>query len=273
MLTAYRAHVAERQKLGIPPLPLTADQTKELCALLEAPPAGEDGFLKELITDRVSPGVDPAAKIKATWLGSVADGTTASPVIKREEAINLLGTMLGGYNVPYLVRELEGPYAAIAANALKNIILIFDNFAVVAKLAEGGNPYAKALIKSWADGEWFTTRSALPKSMTGTVYKIPGETNTDDLSPAQRASSRPDIPLHALYMYELRDPTSKQTIANLRASGKRVIIVGDVYGTGSSRKSATNSVLWHVGDDIPYVPNKRTRGIVLANTIAPIFLD
>nr|MBA3848330.1 bifunctional aconitate hydratase 2/2-methylisocitrate dehydratase [Planctomycetota bacterium] len=273
MLEAYRAHVAERAKQGIPPLPLTAEQTKELCALLEKPPAGEEAFLKELLTDRVSPGVDPAAKVKATWLGSIADGTTASPVIKREEAIALLGTMLGGYNVPYLVRELEGPFAALAANALKSTTLIFDNFAVVAKLAEGGNPYAKSLIKSWADGEWFTARPSLPNAIVGVVYKIPGETNTDDLSPAQRAPSRPDIPLHALYMYESKDPGCKEAIAKLRASGKRVIIVGDVYGTGSSRKSATNSVLWHVGEDIPHVPNKRSRAFVLGNIIAPIFLD
>jgi aconitate hydratase 2 / 2-methylisocitrate dehydratase len=273
MLRAYRAQVSEREKLGVPPLPLDAEQTKELCKLLEAPHKGDEEALKQLITDRVPPGVDPAAKVKATWLGAVADGSVKSPVIPAEEAVRLLGTMLGGYNVPYLVRELEGAHAAAAAAALKGIVLIFDNFAVVAKLSEKGNPYAKAVIKSWADGEWFSGRAALPETISGVVYKIPGETNTDDLSPAQRASSRPDIPLHAQYMYEVRDPGCKDKLAELRKSGKRVIIVGDVYGTGSSRKSATNSVLWHIGDDIPFVPNKRNRGVVLAGIIAPIFLD
>jgi aconitate hydratase 2 / 2-methylisocitrate dehydratase len=273
MLRAYRAHVVERQRLGVPPLPIDAEQAKELCKLLENPHKGDEEMLKQLLTDRIPPGVDAAAKVKATWLGSVAHGTVKSPVISPEEAVRLLGTMLGGYNVPYLVRELEGAYAASAANALKGIVLIFDNFSVVAKLAEGNNPYAKAVIKSWADAEWFTCRTALPESLTGVVYKIPGETNTDDLSPAQRASSRPDIPLHAEYMYEVRDATCKEKLAEIRKSGKRAIIVGDVYGTGSSRKSATNSVLWHIGEDIAYQPNKRTRGVVLAGIIAPIFLD
>ncbi len=273
MLQDYRTHVAERAKLGLPPLPLDPAQTKEVCALLEKPPTGEQVFLQHLLCDCVSPGVDPAAKVKATWLGAIAGGSASSPVVSPAEAVALLGTMLGGYNVPYLVRELEGPHAAAAVQALIGTVLIFDNFTVVAKLAEQGNAHAKAVIQGWADGTWFTNRPALEESLKLTVYKIPGETNTDDLSPAQRASSRPDIPLHALYMYEMRDPTSKERIAELRKAGKRVAIVGDVYGTGSSRKSATNSVLWHIGADIPAVPNKRTRGVVLGSIIAPIFLD
>ncbi len=278
MLAAYRAHVAERQKLGIPPLPLTPVQTTELCALLAAPPAGEAAVLKALLTDRVSPGVDPSAKVKADWLGKVAHGELTSPVIGKEEAIRLLGTMLGGYNVPYLTRELDGPHAAQAATALKGIILIFDHFAVVAKLAENGNQYAQAVIRSWADGEWFSARKPLPASITGTVIKIAGETNTDDLSPAQQASSRPDIPLHALAMYEVRDQQQGEKTkfverAQALAAKGRVIVVGDVYGTGSSRKSATNSVMWATGEDIPFVPNKRSASVVLGAIIAPIFLD
>jgi aconitate hydratase 2 / 2-methylisocitrate dehydratase len=273
MIAAYRAAALERSKLGIPPLPLTAEQTAEVCKLLEAPPAGEQGFLLELLTQRVSPGVDPAAKVKARWLGAVAHGESASPALTREQAIVLLGTMLGGFNIPFLMRELEGPHAAAAAQALKHTILIFDNFSVVAKLAEAGNPYAKAVIASWAEGEWFSARPALADSIAGVVMKVPGETNTDDLSPAQQASSRPDIPLHALSMYELRDKEFLAKVRAMQAAGKRVIIAGDVYGTGSSRKSATNSVMWATGADIPFIPNKRSGGVVLGSIIAPIFLD
>ena len=278
MLAAYRAHVDERAKLGIPPLPLTSEQTASVCSLLEKPPAGEAAFLKHLITDRVTPGVDPSSKVKADWLGKIAHGDVTSPIIDRAEAIRLLGTMLGGYNIPYLTRALEGPQAAQAAEALKGTILIFDHFSVVAKLAEGGNAHAKNVILSWAEGDWFTRRKALAQSITGRVIKVSGETNTDDLSPAQQASSRPDIPLHALAMYEVRDQQQKETgkfVDRARAlSDKgRVIIVGDVYGTGSSRKSATNSVMWATGDDIPFVPNKRSSAVVLGSIIAPIFLD
>ncbi|MBA2479873.1 MAG: bifunctional aconitate hydratase 2/2-methylisocitrate dehydratase [Planctomycetes bacterium] len=273
MLATYRTATLERSKLGIPPLPLTAEQTAEVCKLLEAPPAGEQDFLIGLLTQRISPGVDPAAKVKARWLGSVAHGEVKTPVVSREQAIVWLGTMLGGYNIPFLMRELEGPHAAAAAQALKHTILIFDNFAVVAKLAEGGNLYAKAVIQSWADGEWFSERSALPEAISGVVMKVPGETNTDDLSPAQQASSRPDIPLHALSMYELRNKEFLAQVRAMQAAGKRVIIAGDVYGTGSSRKSATNSVMWATGSDIPFIPNKRSGGVVLGSIIAPIFLD
>jgi aconitate hydratase 2/2-methylisocitrate dehydratase len=279
MISAYRAAATERSQLGIPPLPLTPEQCTEVCALLTNPPAGEAAFLEGLLTDRVSPGVDPAAKVKATWLGAVAHGETQSPVISREKAITLLGTMLGGYNIPFLVRELEGPLAAKAVTALSTTILIFDNFAVVAKLAQEGNPHAKAVLQHWADATWFTARPALPESISGVVVKVSGETNTDDLSPAQQASSRPDIPLHAISMYEVRDAQEKQPvrfmerIRRLRQGGKRVIIVGDVYGTGSSRKSATNSVMWTTGEDIPHIPNKRSGAVVLGGIIAPIFLD
>jgi aconitate hydratase 2 / 2-methylisocitrate dehydratase len=273
MLAAYRAHVEERAKQGIPPLPLTPDWTRELCTLLEKPPAGEADFLKHLISERVSPGVDPAAKVKAEWLGSVAHAETTSPVISREQAIRLLGTMLGGYNVPFLVRELEGPHAALAADQLARMVLIFDNFEVVAKLAKGGNATAARLIERWAAAEWFTSRSPIEEEITGTIYKIPGETNTDDLSPAQAAVSRPDIPLHALEMYRTKDPGAVKALNDLRAAGRRVIIVGDVYGTGSSRKSATNSVMWYTGRDIYGTPNKRTGSVLLGGIIAPIFLD
>ena len=273
MLDAYRTHAADRAKLGILPLPLSAVEMTALCALLQAPLPGEGEFLKSLLVDRVSPGVDPAAKVKAEWLGAVAHGDIASPLVSREEAIRLLGTMLGGFNVPYLVRELEGPLAALAATALKHLVLIFDNFAVVAKLAEGGNPYAKAVILSWADAEWFSSRLEIEAEISGVVYKIAGETNTDDLSPAQSAGTRSDIPLHALDMYKVKDAAAIPTLLANEKAGFRTIIVGDVYGTGSSRKSATNSVMWYSGRDIPCVPNKRNAAFLLAGIIAPIFLD
>ena len=272
-LADYRAAAAEREKQGIPALPLDPKQTAALCALLEAPPAGEEKFLVHLLSERVTPGVDPAAKVKGEWLGKVAHGETVSPLISRVEAIKLLGTMLGGYNVPFLVRELEGPNAALAADQLAKTVLIFDNFEVVAKLAKEGNATAAKLIERWAAAEWFTSRHEIEPEISGVVYKIPGETNTDDLSPAQSAVTRPDIPNHALDMYKTKDPGC---IAALRANEKagiRTIIVGDVYGTGSSRKSATNSVMWYAGRDIPYVPNKRSAAFLLAAIIAPIFLD
>ena len=273
MLAAYRAHVDERAKQGLVPLPLTADWTRALCALLEKPPAGEADVLRALLTDRVSPGVDPAAKVKAEWLGKVAHGDIASPVFSREQAIVLLGTMLGGYNVPFLVRELEGDHAALAADQLARLVLIFDHFQVVAKLAAGGNAIAANLIERWAAAEWFTSRSPIAAEISGVIYKIPGETNTDDLSPAQAAVSRSDIPLHALEMYKTKDPGCITALLALRAKGKNVIIAGDVYGTGSSRMSATNSVMWYTGHDLPGTPNKRTGSVLLGSIIAPIFLD
>ena len=273
MLAAYRAHVDERAKQGLVPLPLTPEWTRELCVLLEKPPAGEGDVLKTLLVERVSPGVDPSATIKAEWLGKVAHGQVSSPVFSREQAIRLLGTMLGGYNVPYLTRELEGPYAALAADQLAKLVLIFDNFQVVAKLAKDGNAVAAKLIERWANAEWFTSRAPIADVISGVIYKIPGETNTDDLSPAQAAVSRSDIPLHALEMYKTKDPNCISTLLAWRAAGKNVIIAGDVYGTGSSRKSATNSVMWYTGRDIPGTPNKRTGSILLGSIIAPIFLD
>jgi len=273
MLVAYRTAEAERLKQGIPALPLDLKQTGELCALLEAPPAGEAAVLKALLTDRVSPGVDPAAKVKAEWLGGIAHGSRTSPVISASEAVGLLGTMLGGYNVPFLTRALEGPHAALAADGLARTVLVFDNFAVVAKLAEDGNQHAKNVLKRWADAEWFTCRSEIEPEVTGVVYKIPGETNTDDLSPAQSAVTRPDIPAHALDMYKTKDPACIAELMRRQAAGIRTILVGDVYGTGSSRKSATNSAMWYTGRDIPSVPNKRTAAFLLAGIIAPIFLD
>lgn len=273
MLEAYRAAAAERQKQGIPPLPLDPKQAKSVCELLQNPPKGEEAFLVSLLADRVSPGVDPAAKIKAEWLGAVAHGEVTSPLISRVEAIRLLGTMLGGYNVPFLVRELEGANAELAADALAKTVLIFDNFQVVAKLAKEGNAVAAKLIERWAAAEWFTSRPEIEPEITGEVYKIAGETNTDDLSPAQSAVTRPDIPAHALDMYKTKDAAClPKMLANI-AAGKRTIIVGDVYGTGSSRKSATNSVMWYSGNDIPHVPNKRSGAFLLASIIAPIFLD
>ena len=273
MLIAYRTHVAERAALGIPPLPLNPQQTAELCALLVMPPMGEEAFLLQLLTDRVSPGVDPSAKVKAEWLGSIAHGDVKSPVISAQKAIQLLGTMMGGYNVPYLVRELEGPFAKDAANALKHITMVFDNFETVKKLMNQGNSMAKEVMQSWANGEWFTAMPELPKSILGTVWKSEGETNTDDLSPAQQASTRPDIPLHANAMYESKHPGAIGELNAAKARGEQLIMVGDVYGTGSSRKSATNSLLWLIGQDIPFVPNKRRNGLLLADIIAPIFLN
>jgi aconitate hydratase 2/2-methylisocitrate dehydratase len=273
MLAAYRTAAAERSAQGIPPLPLTAAQVKDLCALLENPTAAERPVLLELLRERVAPGVDPAAKAKAEWLGAVANGEKRIADLDRVEAIRLLGTMLGGYNVPYLVRELDGPHAEDAANALARLVLIFDNFTVVAQLAKNGNAVAARLIQRWAAAEWFTSRPAIPETVSGVVYKIAGETNTDDLSPAQSAVSRPDIPLHALDMYKTKDPGCIATLREWRAAGKRPIIIGDVYGTGSSRKSATNSVMWYAGNDLPAIPNKRSGAFILAGIIAPIFLD
>ena len=273
MLEAYRSHVAERAEMGIPALPLTPEQTTQLCALLENPPAGEADNLIELLTDRVSPGVDPSAEVKAKWLGAIAHGEKSVAAVDRKKAIQLLGTMMGGYNVPYLVRELEGDLADLAAEALKHIMMVFDNFEVVKKLVEGGNAKAKEVMESWANGEWFTALKPLPESIKGTVWKSEGETNTDDLSPAQHASTRSDIPLHSNAMYESKHPGAVEELKKARQDEKQLIMVGDVYGTGSSRKSATNSLLWFIGKDIPFVPNKRRAGVLLASIIAPIFLN
>ena len=284
MLEAYNAQVAERAALGIPALPLTKDQTAELVKLLKNPPAGKEAELVELITNRVPAGVDEAAKVKAEFLDTIAKGTDKSPLISRIKATELLGTMLGGYNIKPLVELLsDAECGAAAAAALKKTLLMFDYFHDVQEMAEKGNANAKSVLQSWADAEWFTSRPAVPESMKLTVFKVTGETNTDDLSPAPDAWSRPDIPLHATVMLKnprpgiepdetgVRGPMKQ--IAELQKKGNQIAYVGDVVGTGSSRKSATNSVLWWTGVDIPFVPNKRFGGVCLGTKIAPIFFN
>lgn len=276
VLTAYRQQTAERATLGIPPLPLTAAETSQVCELLKAPPAGEADYLLHLIRDRVPPGVDQAAYVKAGFLTGIAKGEITSPLISPKYAVELLGTMLGGYNVHSLVELLKSDDAELATTAmtaLSKTLLIYDALHDVQELAAGGNSYAQDLLQAWADATWFTSRPELPEAITVTVFKVPGETNTDDLSPAPHATTRPDIPLHATVMLESRQPGSLETITELKKLGHPVAYVGDVVGTGSSRKSATNSVLWHTGDDIPFVPNKRTGGYCLGGKIAPIFFN
>ncbi|MBL1173827.1 bifunctional aconitate hydratase 2/2-methylisocitrate dehydratase [Pantanalinema sp. GBBB05] len=276
MLESYRQHVAERAALGIPPLPLTAQQMSELGELLKAPPAGEEAFLVELLRDRVPPGVDQAAYVKAGFLTAIAKGEVTSPLVSPKSAVELLGTMMGGYNVQSLIDLLHSADVEIASTsvvALSKTLLVYDAFHDVLELAEQGNSYAKQVLESWANADWFTSRPELPESITVTVFKVPGETNTDDLSPAPHATTRPDIPLHATVMLETRMPGGLQTIAELKQKGYPVAYVGDVVGTGSSRKSAINSVLWHIGADIPCVPNKRSSGYILGGKIAPIFFN
>lgn len=276
MLEQYRHHVAERAQVGIPPLPLDGKQTSELGELLQNPPAGEEDTLLHLLRDRVPPGVDAAAYVKAGFLTAIAKGEITSPLVSPIAAVELLGTMVGGYNVQSLIDLLQitgdEAIAAHAATALSKILLVYDAFHDVLELSQS-NPYAKQVIDSWANAEWFTSREKLAEAITVTVFKVPGETNTDDLSPATHATTRPDIPLHALAMLESRQPGSLETIAELKQKGHPVAYVGDVVGTGSSRKSAINSVLWHLGNDIPYVPNKRAGGYILGSAIAPIFFN
>ena len=286
MLEAYRHHVAERAALGIPPLPLTAQQTAEVIELLKDPPAGEGAFLLDLLTHRVPAGVDEAAKVKAGYLAAIAFGSETNALISREHATGLLGTMLGGYNVAPLVELLDdATLGPVAAEGLKHTLLVFDAFHDVEEKAKAGNANAQAVLQSWADAEWFTSKPEVPASMTITVFKVPGETNTDDLSPAPDATTRPDIPMHALAMLKNKRPDAPfvpeedgkrgpiQAILDLKAKGHLVAYVGDVVGTGSSRKSATNSVLWWTGEDIPYIPNKRFGGVCLGSKIAPIFYN
>lgn len=284
MLEAYRSHVAERAALGIPPLPLNAQQTADLVELLKNPPKGEEDFLVELITYRVPAGVDDAARVKAGFLAAVAKGEIKCALISRVRATELLGTMLGGYNVKPLIDLLsDAECGAAAAEGLKKTLLVFDYFHDVKELADKGNANAKGVMQSWADAEWFTSRPEVPASQKLTVLKVTGETNTDDLSPAPDAWSRPDIPLHALAMLKnprpginADEPGSRGPIKQLEElakKGNQIAYVGDVVGTGSSRKSATNSVLWFTGEDIPYVPNKRFGGVCLGSKIAPIFFN
>ena len=286
MLQTYRQHAAERAALGIPPLPLDAKQTAELIELLKNPPAGEESFLLDLLTHRVPPGVDDAAKVKASFLAAVAHGDVKVALISRAKATELLGTMVGGYNVKPLIDLLDdAEVAAVAAEGLKKTLLMFDFFHDVAEKVKAGNAHAKAVVESWANAEWFTSRPEVEKKITVTVFKVPGETNTDDLSPAPDAWSRPDIPLHYLAMLKNTRPDAAfkpeedgkrgpiQFIEDLKKKGHLVAYVGDVVGTGSSRKSATNSVIWATGSDIPFVPNKRFGGVTLGGKIAPIFFN
>ncbi|WP_279245660.1 bifunctional aconitate hydratase 2/2-methylisocitrate dehydratase [Candidatus Litorirhabdus singularis] len=284
MLDAYREHVAERASLGIPPKPLNAEQVAGLIELLKAPPAGEDAFLLDLISNRVPPGVDEAAYVKAGFLSAIAKSEESCDLISAQHAVELLGKMLGGYNIEAMVGLLtDDALGATAAQQLKHTLLMFDAFHDVEQLARSGNSNAEAVMQSWADGEWFTDSPAVAESIKVAVFKVTGETNTDDLSPAPDAWSRPDIPLHAQAMYKMtrdglepeehgvRGPMAQ--VAKVQAQGLPVAFVGDVVGTGSSRKSATNSVLWFFGDDLEGVPNKKGGGICIGGKVAPIFYN
>ncbi|WP_437613476.1 bifunctional aconitate hydratase 2/2-methylisocitrate dehydratase [Erwinia sp. V71] len=284
MLEEYRKHVAERAAEGIVPKPLDASQMAALVELLKNPPAGEEEFLSDLLINRVPPGVDEAAYVKAGFLAAIAKGEATSPLVTPEKAVELLGTMQGGYNIHPLIDALDdAKLAPIAAKALSHTLLMFDNFYDVEEKAKAGNTHAQQVMQSWADAEWFLSRPSLAEKITVTVFKVTGETNTDDLSPAPDAWSRPDIPLHALAMLknarEGIEPDQPgvvgpiKQIEALAEKGFPLVYVGDVVGTGSSRKSATNSVLWFMGDDIPYVPNKKGGGVVLGGKIAPIFFN
>ncbi|MDM8546321.1 bifunctional aconitate hydratase 2/2-methylisocitrate dehydratase [Candidatus Venteria ishoeyi] len=273
MLEAYREHQQERSAQDLPPLALNAQQVTDLIELLKKPPAGEENTLLELLIHRIPPGVDEAAYVKAGFLADVANAKTQTPLIDAVKATELLGTMLGGYNIQPLIALLDKTELAPAAvKALSHTLLMFDAYHDVAEKAKT-NEFAQQIMQSWAEGEWFTSKPSLAEKITVTVYKVPGETNTDDLSPASEAWSRPDIPLHAKAMLVSRMDKPLETIAELNKKGHPLAYVGDVVGTGSSRKSAINSVLWHMGSDIPFVPNKRQGGVVLGNKIAPIFFN
>lgn len=277
MLQEYRKHVEERAAEGIPPKPLTAEQVAGLVELLKNPPAGEADYLLDLIANRVPPGVDEAAYVKAGFLAALVKGEVSSPIISKADAVKLLCNMHGGYNIVTLVELLDNAeLAALAGEELKHTLLMFDAFHDVEEKMKNGNSVAKAVIESWAAAEWFTSRPELAKEITTTVFKVTGETNTDDLSPAPDAWSRPDIPLHAKAMYKMPREgitNAAEQIAELKKKGHPVAFVGDVVGTGSSRKSATNSVLWFIGDDMPGTPNKRAGGICIGSKVAPIFFN
>ncbi len=277
MLEAYRKHVEERAAEGVPAKPLSPEWTADLVELLKAPPAGEDELLLDLITNRVPPGVDEAAYVKAGFLSAIVKGEATSPLIDKAHAIKLLGMMLGGYNITTLVDALDDTeLGALAGEQLKHTLLMFDAFHDVDEKAKAGNANAKAVIQSWADAEWFTARPTVAEKIVTTVFKVVGETNTDDLSPAPDAWSRPDIPVHAKAMYKIPREgiqNNEEQINELKKKGHPVTFLGDVVGTGSSRKSATNSVLWYMGDDLPGVPNKRGGGICIGGKVAPIFFN
>jgi aconitate hydratase 2/2-methylisocitrate dehydratase len=272
VIAAYLKHEKERKELGIPPLPLNTVQTAEVCKLLENP-GDQKEFLLDLFKNRIAPGVDPSAEIKADFLNKILKNEVTCPVIDKKQAIFILGTMIGGYNVLHLVEALKNKEITNdAADALKGITLVYDAFETVLELSKT-NEAAKTVIDSWANAEWFTSKPELPAEIKIKAYKVDGEINTDDFSPASEAATRPDIPLHALSMGQSLFPDGNKAIAEWRKQGHSVAFVGDVVGTGSSRKSATNSVLWHIGNDIPFVPNKRRDGVVLGNAIAPIFFN
>ncbi|MFT5878936.1 MAG: aconitate hydratase 2/2-methylisocitrate dehydratase [Moritella sp.] len=278
MLDTYRKHVEERAAQGVVPKPLDAEQVAGLVELVKSPIAGEEAFILDLLTNRVPPGVDEAAYVKAGFLTAIVKGDTTSPILSAEHATELLGTMQGGYNIETLVELLDvDALAPLAAKALSHTLLMFDAFYTVEEKAKAGNKFAQQVMQSWADAEWFLSKPEVAEKITVTVFKVPGETNTDDLSPAPDAWSRPDIPLHALAMLKNeREGVAEnplQAIEDLKEKGHQVAYVGDVVGTGSSRKSATNSVLWCMGDDIPFVPNKRGGGICIGSKIAPIFFN
>ncbi len=273
MLNSYFEHEKERKDQNIPPLPLNSEQTSAVCRLLENPPEGKADLLLDLLSQRVPPGVDPAAKVKAEWLTKIAKRDRESPAISKDQAVFLLGTMFGGYNIEPLIKLLDNnELAAKAAEALKNTILIYSAFDRIVEMSRS-NEFALFVIQSWASGEWFLSKPEFPKNFTLKVFKVDGETNTDDFSPAKYAWSRPDIPLHALSMGETRFPGGIERIEQYRGQNSRVVFVGDVVGTGSSRKSAANSLLWYIGEDVPYVPNKRRGGVVIGGLIAPIFFN
>ena len=275
MLESYRKHVEERAALNVPPLPLDAEQTAALCDLLKNPPAGEEDYLMALLCDRIPPGVDPASYVKASFLTAIAKGEATSPLVAPKKAVELLGTMMGGYNVASLIDLLKDEreeIAQLATDALKKTLLVYDAFNDVIELSKT-NAFAKQVIGSWAAAEWFTSKPEVAEAITVTVFNVPGETNTDDLSPSPHATTRPDIPLHAQVMLESKMDDPLGTLATLKEKGHPIAYVGDVVGTGSSRKSAMNSVIWHIGADIPFVPNKRTGGVILGSAIAPIFFN
>src|SRR5690554_4771352 len=284
VLEAYREHVAERAALGIPPKPLNAEQTAALVELLKNPPAGEEETLVDLLENRIPPGVDEAAYVKAAFLSAIVKGEASSPLIDNKKAVQLLGMMQGGYNISTLVDLLDNAeLAELAGEELKHTLLMFDAFNDVKEKMDAGNAVAKSVVESWANAEWFTNKNKVPESTKMVVFKVTGETNTDDLSPAPDAWSRPDIPLHARAAYKMeRDGLKPEEpgvtgpmsqIDEIKAKGLPVAFVGDVVGTGSSRKSATNSVLWFFGEDIPGVPNKRAGGVCIGNKVAPIFFN
>ncbi|HIJ84275.1 MAG TPA: aconitate hydratase B, partial [Magnetococcales bacterium] len=273
MLEAYRQHVTEREKQGIPPLPLSVEQTLALTQMLLSPPSGEGAFLKNLLANQVPPGVDDASRVKAEFLAKIAKGEAICPLMDRKEAVVLLGTMIGGFNVIPLIDLLDdSSMAGDAVAALSNTLMIYDSFARVVQLAQS-NVFARQVLQNWADGTWFTSRPPMPQEVVVTVFKVDGEINTDDFSPASEAWSRPDIPLHAQSMLGTRSPGALDILRGLRAKSDPIVFVGDVVGTGSSRKSAVNSLLWFVGHDIPHVPAKRTGGVIMGGTIAPIFFN